>query len=78
MWQNIVYEWLSPDGDGRRSQRWLATQAGCDPSWLNQCLRGHTTPSAGLLYALEAAMNIRRGTLVTPFRDAHQTGAEGS
>jgi hypothetical protein len=67
MWQNIVYEWLASD-EVRRSQDWLAEQAECSESWLNQCLQGKKTPKVGLLYTMEAVMGVKRGTLVGPFR----------
>ncbi len=71
MWQQAVKDWLKSD-KVERSQAWLARRAKCSESYLSLCLGGRAEPTDGFLYALEAAMEIPRGTLVNLRRSAER------
>lgn len=63
MWQDIVRDWLNSEAVDR-SQAWLARKSRISESYLSLCMRGHAQPTDGILFKLEAAMDIPRGTLV--------------
>ena len=60
-WKTAVYAWLERE---RRSQAFLAREAGIDSTYLSRCLNDRVAIGKGSLRKLETAMRINSGTLM--------------
>ena len=65
-WQEIVREWLRRND---RTQAWLCRQARLSETQFSKQMRRHREIDDYDLHALEAAMEIRRGTLVDTHKE---------
>ncbi len=73
-WKTAVYGWLERE---RRSQAFLAREAGIDSSYLSRCLNGKLRIGTRSLRRLETAMGVPSGTLVAARTDQQKDAVAG-